>query len=440
MKGVNRVTEKRASVAALPLLADELWCLIIQHLDFETQMPLTLVSSQWRRFVYATVTSLSTVRWQTRRGPMKNVSLDDETLARFGALTALDLDLFNTNNCVTAAGVVACTKLTCLDISWARADRFAVHGNLAVSRLRHLTELNLNECQSKVMFEDLAQLTNMTSLGISHTSITFAGISTMTSLTFLNISGCHIRDEELLHFSKLQTLVLGDNDYITKESLSLLTNLTGLGLAGNAMISGEVLALLPNLNALDISYTKDALVTDEQLRACTNLTYLDHCDHEFISDEGIRDLTKLTALFFENVEYVSDRGLSCLTSLTAVILNENITDGSIKHLTGLTALELHDNFLGITDVGLSGLTNLRSLNLTSHPKITNDCVSRLTNLTALGLAGNKNITVRGLEGLTKLCELHLEESNVTSLNQSLPSNVKRSHMKAVNEFITPLGR
>ena len=172
------------------------------------------------------------------------------------------------------------TKLTALDISWARK----ITGT-SLSYLTNLTSLNLGKsmefCGAN---QSLSYLTNLETLGLeSHVGVTDKSVSVLTNLTDLNVCNTlDITDQSMFCLTKLRTLDLGmsevddedvqANTTTTDNSLSRLTNLTHLSLHSNIMITNRGLSSLTNLIWLDIRDNKN--ITDAALSSLRNLKTL----------------------------------------------------------------------------------------------------------------------------------------------------------------------
>ena len=106
--------------------------------------------------------------------------------------------------------------------------------------------------------------------------------------------------------TKLTTLELGNNPYISNECVTLLTNLTKLNLQQNSDIKGETIRTLRLLKSLDLSYT-DGQFTDDDISMLTNLTRLTVYNTPDITYEGIQNLKNLICLESTNPDHFKNR-------------------------------------------------------------------------------------------------------------------------------------
>lgn len=175
----------------------------------------------------------------------------------------------------------------------------------------------------------------------------YVRIEKFTNLTALSLSRYNIISRQSLHnLTKISSLTIYTNQYITVNSISHLTNLT----------------------KLHISYS----VTD-------------------MSDDNLSYLTKLFNLYVNNNNNITGTCFKNLTNITKLKIYHcsNITSFSeLIFLTNLTLLTLYPNPY-LTDEKLRYLTNIRSLDIdqkTKNYNITYHGISNMTNL--------KNISCR----------------------------------------------
>ena len=95
----------------------------------------------------------------------------------------------------------------------------------------------------------------------------------------------------LKRFSRLTSLDLRSNAWITNEDLEDLPNLISLNLTLNTQITDKGLRMLPNLTSLDL--TLNTMITDAGLKEHPNLTSLNLSGNGVITDKGLKELPGL---------------------------------------------------------------------------------------------------------------------------------------------------
>ena len=141
----------------------------------------------------------------------------------------------------------------------------------------------------------------------------------------LDASEQDITDKSLKYLTSLTQL--DTNEYVTDNSVILLTNLTCLNLQNCENITDKSIKELTYLKYLNIAQNGHIDVTDESISRLTNLVYLNighNYSYDNITDKSIRKLNKLKYLIATRNEM-------------------NITDSSVKNLTELIYLDLREN-------------------------------------------------------------------------------------------------
>ena len=180
-----------------------------------------------------------------------------------------------------------------------------------------------------------------------------------------------------------------------KPHLAALPKLTTLSLSGSPITDAGLKAIegLTQLENFDLSYTKVTDAWLKHLRGLTRLKRL-NLHSTKLSDTGMQSLKGLVNLRELRVSYnqVSDQGLAHVAQLTGLEIldlswNEGITDAGLAHVENLRQLrELHLGVVSITDEGLkhlAGLTRLEFLDLNNDRKILGDGLKYLSGLTRL---------------------------------------------------------
>lgn len=189
---------------------------------------------------------------------------------------------------------------------------------------------------------------------------------------------------------------------------------------------GAIKEVLSNLAAVKLP--KDT--TDQDLARlahyCPRLRHLECFEWIWMTDEGMEQLKALTDLRYldlSSCQQITDQGVECLKGLRQLChlqlgWSHQITDEALMHLRLLTHLEYLDlsGCSQITDQGIEHLTRckkLRYLNLSRCEYITDKGIEHLEpleDLNSLDLSRCDQITDRGvgaLTALTRLCRLVL---------------------------------
>ena len=225
------------------------------------------------------------------------------------------------------------------------------------------------------------------------------GVIDMTRLKHLNLAGCHISDEGLVHLEDLplQYLNLKGCRLITNNGLQNLKKmpLQYLSLESCYRITGDGLVYLQApLQHLNLKLCHR--ITDKGLAHLENipLQYLNLQGCRLITNSGLQHFYKMP-LKYLNLEScyritgdglihlqaplqhlnlklchrITDNGLLYLRNIALQHLNlescYQITDAGLVHLHGLQYLNLESCYM-VTDAGLAYLQSSRPLNLSSH--------------------------------------------------------------------------
>ncbi len=244
----------------------------------------------------------------------------------------------------------------------------------------------------------LKRLTRLSSLSISHTSITPAGLvhlKEIENLTDLGLHGPAITDEWLEGIKELTKL----------ERLSLrYTQITDAGLMH--------LRSLANLKHLDITHAGVGDVGLEHLQGLTNLEMLTLRDI-LVRDAGLESLkgfTKLESLYL-TLPHVRGKGLVHLLELENLrelqFTGHAATNEWLRHVEPLRNVQWLDlNGTNVTGAGLSYITNwakLRQLYLNRNP-IGDDGLVHLEKLPLLDTVEMRRtrVTTKGVEKLRQI--------------------------------------
>jgi internalin A len=261
-----------------------------------------------------------------------------------------------------------------------------------------------------------------------HNAVTDDGLKALASLTHLQTldlgQNNYVTDAGLEHLAPLKGLLnLGlDRTGVTDAGLTALSameKLESLDLGGNRVTDAglKLLAGVPNLRSLNLNCTG---VTGRGLKDLAALKHLQTLvfHRARVTDEGLKDLPSLAQLrtldlsdtnFTGNVTDAALKSVAALAHLESLDLGEtHVTDAGLKHLAALKQLRrLNLRKTRTTDAGLrdlSGLKQLQSLNLAA------------TGLTDWGLEA-----VAEHEGLG---ELDLSETQLTDYGLKAVASLK----------------
>ena len=306
----------------------------------------------------------------------------------------------------------------------------------------------------------LANLTNLTLLGLGDNVADVSPLANLTNLTYLSLSNNSITDvSPLAGLTNLKHLFLGNNSITDVSPLANLTNLITLYLEGNAIEDVSPLAGLTNLRFLYLGH--NAIADVSPLANLTNLSTL-YLWHNAITDVSpLANLTLLTTLYLQGNAITDVSPLANLTNLSTLLLEGNaITD--VSPLAGLTNLEWQDFVLEEEGTGEPVTipdANLRAaiaaaLGKESYAPITVADMETLTglyaqevdisdltglefaaNLTWLELQGNAIVDVSPLSGLTNLTHLFLDNNSITDVSP-LSGLTNLIELKLQNNSIT----
>ena len=310
----------------------------------------------------------------------------------------------------TSAGTDTITEIVIPDgsgIVAADIDLFA--------RLDGLTKLQILNCREldDAMVASLAGLKGLTTLAITNSGITDAGVETIAesfpNLVDLdlssntNLTGAAMKS--IASLPKLERLALVQTRFndLNFRRLSKLGELKAVDLRGNmeagdmtlgvlgrlpglravkhrsSVVTDEGLAELAKAAALDSLLAQDFAITNasgQHLAALTNLASLEIFRCQGFGSEGalaLEPLAKLNRLTLRDLPEVGDPGLAVVARLPALkrlYLHElaSVGDAGLSHLTGAKGLEVLDiwSVPKMTDASvavIAGLPNLRELSI-----------------------------------------------------------------------------
>eukprot|EP00803_Ostreobium_quekettii_P004868 evm.model.scf_3337.1 EVM.evm.TU.scf_3337.1 scf_3337:10233-11780(+) len=317
---------------------------------------------------------------------------DAELLTTLSSLTCL-----KTSSYITDMGLRHLARLTLLRWLALKATNDVTDVGLChVATLPLLTHLHVGGCPNvtDVGIGILAdELPSLTVLELPYSCAAGASVQNLlsfTALTSLDVSNSALSSAGVHSLGKLRslsTLRLSSVTDATMRSLAVFPSLTDLVLTSMPGVSDEGLRTMSLLSALrslecDLYATQQVsevgLVSLGALLALTNLKLGFGLDNG-IGDAGVRSIAMLTSLEVLSLRgsQITDDGLrsvAMLTSLTYLdlCLCSRITDSGVGCLASLVSLTYLDFFLSqVTDAAaasfstLSSLTTLRITGLTS---------------------------------------------------------------------------
>lgn len=178
-------------------------------------------------------------------------------------------------------------------------------------------------------------------------------LSELSDLTWLDISGTSVSDlAPLRSANKLKTLKANSTLIDDLSSLKYCLTLEELD-AGNTLIDDlSVLANLPNLQKIDLSYTQ--VNRTQALKNCPNLQYLNLGGTRITSIGVAEDLPSLRSLDISNTAIRDLTPVSSLKDLQSL----NISGTAVTNLQALADMDLHELYFSNTSI--SDLTPLSS--------------------------------------------------------------------------------
>lgn len=254
-------------------------------------------------------------------------------------------------------------------------------------------------------YEDLSLLTYLRSLTIDNgTDSDLSGLSKLTGLEELTVSGCRLDETELTAIgtlASLQRLTLNDCSLTSIAPLEKLSKLVYLDLGSNAIRNISVLAGMSGLQ--ELSLHSNALTDLSSLSGLTGLTKLDVSYNSLTSLSPISGLSGLKTLDVSHNQLASADSISNLTGLTSLNLSNNalIDCAALADCVGLTELNVSNNTL--TDISkLSALTGLITLNFSYNQVATLPAFDKECALVTVDGSHNQITSLDPLSGLQEL--------------------------------------
>lgn len=160
-----------------------------------------------------------------------NKLISNEALTKLKNLT--HLELFDNRN-ITNEALTKLTKLNNLILG--RNNSITSD---AINQLANLEKLDLYYCENVFYEGGFNSLINLSELVLSYSvPVEDAHLMNLTNLTKLSLYGPKITDKSVQHFTRLESLCIHNNLFITDECLMKLTNLTSLELRDSQLSYG----------------------------------------------------------------------------------------------------------------------------------------------------------------------------------------------------------
>jgi hypothetical protein len=356
-----------------------------------------------------------------------------------------------------------------------------ISGSLAYRLpLTHLTRLNPQTLYTRghnyakdINDESITQLTSLKNLTLMGNSVTGKGLTTLTNLEFLYLSGdatSVITEHDLSTITSLTGLKLFQGDipegpaeyrrtitcaveHLTKlKSLSLfspigindtvfqnLTNLETLRLDYFSPLTSDMFNYLSPSSLTSLALTSRWFTIDYKILTLTALTKLSITSIS-IKDNVLQGMHYITSFSMESVRGINTKTISTLHNLKKLKLCDvgEVDLEYIKNLTKLESLYLHmygENSFIVSPNSIGALTTLRKLSL-HYANITDDDILPLTGLTCLEIKSNHDL-IQGYGICDSLEKLVLDSIKLHDDELKRLTNIKKLTLRGTcrNHFM-----
>lgn len=290
------------------------------------------------------------------------------------------------------------------------------HSTILSSELWTISEL---EIPSEITnLSDLSYFVGLKSLTLQNSNADLAPLSSLPSLTCLDLTGTTLDDGDISAIGSVSTLnelYLSGCSIASVDALAGLSQLTVLDLSDNQISDISALAGMSSLQNLNLSGNQVASITP--LTAATQLTVLNLSGNPIDSLGAISANSALTELYASGCGINDLSPLENKTALTTLDVSENELEeiSALKGCTALTDLDLSGNQISNLSsiVGLPALTNLDASEnqLEKSPEFPEG-----SSLITLNLSFNKLKEVDGLTKLHQLNYLCLNDNQLTDIS------------------------
>jgi len=223
-------------------------------------------------------------------------------------------------------------------------------GGAILRKLVNLVFLEVNASTHCDLEKSLPALVNLEHLSLYWAKrVCNATIKGLTKLSSLSLNDSRVDHRALIGLPSLTSLSLGAlNKGIIDAGLSMLTSLTFLSMYSTWGITGTGVSTLVNLRTLNLLETTECCanfnqVSDETLSNLTNLTTLT-LDETSVTDAGLGRLVKLESLSLFH-HYITNKGIDKLSSLTELELwhSSKICIRALSPTIGVTYYPSHED-------------------------------------------------------------------------------------------------
>lgn len=250
------------------------------------------------------------------------------------------------------------------------------------------------------------------------------------SLTQIDGMGRLITPRILRKLTNIKCLSLELNKHCSDKDIIFLTKLESLTLCGNYINGSSFSNLCGRLTSLCLDNTN--YISDDSLRLLTSLTELYLFSNRLLTDSCLLDLLQLKKLVLSDQRNFGDSvllGLPNLQSLSLSGINQ-VTGFELHYLSNLTTLELNTlsrfepNYLNL-------FTQLRNLSLSYNYFVKYGNISKLNNLTFLDLSFYALINWGDIYRLHSLTRVDISH-NIKML--PIPRKVRKMRLEVIAEF------
>ena len=266
---------------------------------------------------------------------------------------------------------------------------------------------------------DLSYLSYVQKLTIQEKNLdSLSFLSSMTSLTELDLTGCRFPAEDLsvlVSLPNLNKLTLSNCGLSTLANLEGAQKLTHLNLSNNTLRNLDPLSAMNTLVEIDLQH--NALTTLTALSGLTNLEQRDVSYNSLTDLTPIASCQNLTWLNVRNnsVAYLS--AVNCLPELSYLNLNYNqLTDISLlAQCPALTELNISNN--NLTELNsLAQLTALEKLDFSYNQVVSLPTWADGSAMSTINGSYNQLTSIDSLKNMENLNYVYMDYNQLTSID------------------------
>ncbi|CAD2219565.1 hypothetical protein ADEAN_000707400 [Angomonas deanei] len=296
--------------------------------------------------------------------------------------------------------------------------------------LRHVTEIELEECRSLRSISELAGYDHITSLVVDSPALTdISAVSTLPNLEKVTLCTAHITSlEPFVHCKKLNFFQIGGeslNTHITTlEPLRHLKKLRHLEIYQCSIVHMDALANFKELGVVKL-YGCPELENVDGLAGLPRLTEVEilHC-RRLVQVDGLRHLPSLKKVTVVDCPVEDLNMLSTSKELRTAEVGPCGTGVTLECFTGFSKLRgLRAALCRVPSLNvLAGCTGLTKLRLTSCEGLTTlDGLPELPLLTEFWLSFSEIDSLQPLERCPNLRVLHLDHCEKLTTLDNMPA-------------------